>query len=303
MDNEMKRRAFLAGIVGTLVGTPVAIRLLCNPAETTPIHYFEKELRKYRSLVDVPVTPMKGAATFPLRLSPPIGDEWKYTFFSSSFLPSELSLATRNEPDLFFVREGILHFDRMNNGQVIVTGGDSMCHVIAPSGKEEKQTKSVTLLVENGTLHSAKPKGTIIPENYDWQLLHLLALNMPNQELNVGMNWKGNIGRIKPFVGYSTQYEILGFADVGGHKTVNIVFSGNVPNIATMSGINEQKPEKNAIFSNQHRGNCYFDLETGFLVRQEIEMESLNGGVKGYKGKDDSDSITIKSQFIIQIYT
>jgi hypothetical protein len=303
MDNEIKRRVFLAGTVGTLVGTPVAIRLLRNQTGATESHHFEKELQKYRSLVDVPVTPMEGASTFSLPLSPPIGDEWKYAFFSPSFLPSELSQATGSDPDLFFAREGILYFDRMKNGQVVITGGDLMCHVIAPSGKEEKQTKSVTILVENGTLHLAKPKGTIIPENYDLQLPHLLVLDIPNQELSVGMKWKRNIGRIKPFVGYSTQYEVFGFADVGGHKTVNIAFSGSIPNIATMPGVNEKKLEKNAVFSNQHRGNCYFDLKTGFLVRQETEMESLNSGVEGYKGKDGSNNVTIKTKFIVQIYT
>ncbi|MDR1965051.1 MAG: hypothetical protein LBQ50_14865 [Planctomycetaceae bacterium] len=306
MNNEIKRRIFLSGIVGSLIGLPVTVRLLTGKSEKNEMiqsHHFTKELEKYRSLVDVPITSTNGTQSFFLTPAPPIGKEWRYIFYSPSFLPEEVSHATGKDPDTFFVREGILYVDQMNNGQVVITGGDSLCRVISPSWEEKKNTKSVMILVKNGQLHLTKPKGTILPTNIDVQLLHLLTLGIPNQELKVGMKWRGNTGRIKPFTGYSTQYEILGFANVDGHQTVNVSFSGDIPNIVKSNGIVETKFENETVLSNRHHGNCYFDLENGCLVRQEVEIESFNAGIKGYKGKGGLDSITIKAQFIVQLYT
>ncbi len=306
MDNQIKRRLFLSGIVGTLIGAPVAVCMLGGKRGSAESHLFAKTLKKYRSMADVPVVPIRGASSFKLTLTPPVGNESRYVLYSPASFPNEFSVATGNDPDAFFVREGTFTVDRNDRDQVLITGGDLVAGVFFPTGNEDKELKGITAYMKDGRLRSGKVKGTETPLNHDLHMPHLLALNPPaslsNGQLAIGMKWKGNTGRVKPYTGIATRYEMLGFAEVGGRKTARIGFEGSIPNMAGKPGFYDPKPGKNAVSTSKHRGDCYFDVETGLLVRQETEMESFHSGIKGFKAKDGSDSIMLNAQFIVQIF-
>lgn len=303
MDNEMKRRVFLSTIIGALIGVPVTIRLLGGKRGSQEEYHFTKNLKKYRRLTDILVTPSSGPNSFSLSLNPPVGTEWKYTVYSPSFLPVELSTAVNNDPDMFFAREGILYVDRTGQEKVVLTGGDTLAGAIAPTGNEEKTKRVVSLLVKDGGLVPAKIQGQPSPADVDRQFVHLLTPNLPpsRSEWSVGMKWKSDLGRIKPFTGVKTEYEITGFAEIADRKCVDLRFVGQIPNMLLLPGVNDRKPEPGAVSSLQYQGHAWFDLETGCLVRQEVHMESVNSGIVGYKGKDGSDTIEIKTDIITQI--
>ena len=208
-----------------------------------------------------------------------------------SYFPQGVSQALGGEPDAFQLREGMLTFKQNNHGQTVLIGGDKNSVICHPHQIQERTKGSISLLVRDNSLRLAKPKGKDIPVHLDTQFVHLLTLQgMPQGELTVGKKWKGTTGRLRPFTGYSTQYEIVGFAEIAGRKTVNVKFSGDVPNIAQLPGVNAEKLPTNATMTNKHQGNAYFDLETGCLVRQEIEMTTVSGGLKGSRLVPDSSS-------------
>lgn len=306
MDNEMKRRVFLTAIVGTLIGVPVGVRLLTGKRDGAPSHTFSKELKKYQKLAEVTVAETTGASPFTLPLAPPVGGECQYLLLSTTFLPNDLSQAVGHDPDAFFVREGVLFFDKTQPGQVVITGGDTVSGVYSPTGTEEKEKKSVTLFVKDGGLKPARVQGQASDPNSDRQMLHLLALECPKavvaKGLSIGSKWKNPIGRVKPFTGLPTDYEVAGFAEIAGQKTVKIAFSGKIGNILQLPGVNEAKPEKGAVSSLQYDGNAWFDLDSGLLVRQETQLESQNTGIKGYGGPNGSGDLTIKSNLVVQLF-
>lgn len=303
MDNTTKRRLFLSGIVGLLIGAPVAVRLMSGKPDRVKAHKFSKLLTKYQQQTACDIASTTGPASFQLPLSPPKGAEWQYLLFYPALYPTEISLALGDEPDAFFAREGVLLFSENQKGQKIITGGDVFSGLVSPVGEDAKENKVVTIMVRDGKLVSVKPKGTSAPSNQDIQLAHLLALDVPqNKELRVGMKWTGQAGRVKPFKGYPTRYEIAGFADVNGRPTAHVRFEGMISNIAGEKEFDKTVFDKNAVCSNKHRGDCYFDLETGFLIRQETEMEIQNKGIQGFvSAKDESKILTIQYKSVIQV--
>lgn len=304
MDQEMKRRAFLTGVVGILIGAPVASRLLWQ-RESDETHYFSTQLKKYRKRLEVPVLPMDMPSAVSVALQTPAEAEWDYLLFSPSYFPTELSRATIGEPDTFHVREGRLHFGRTPGGKNLIGGGDYLAQVCSPVGKEDQSAKSTLLLCENGQLIPAKPTGKTVPAQPDLQMRHWLGLDFSKQKsLATGTRWRSGAGRVKPFAGYSTDYEVAGFAEILGRKTVDIAFSGTMSNPVSLPESNkkDKKSTKDPVVTNIHRGHAWFDLESGFLVRQETEFECSMSGLAGYLAKDGSDSVTVKIESTLQFF-
>lgn len=198
---------------------------------------------------------------------------------------------------MFLLKEGQLSVRQTHAGQVLLIGRDLNYTLCSPMHTEERAKNEIILLAQNGALYPAKPKGEEIVHS-DQQFLHLLPLvGVPN-ELTFGQKWKSGIGRVKPFENCPTEYEVSGFADVAGRKTVDIRFRGSIPNTAQLPGVNFQKPGKDASMINEHTGNAYFDLETGLLVRQEVEMLS----VCREKEFMDKNGLEIKAHYVVQLF-
>jgi len=303
MDNTLKRRTFLAGSVAALVAAPTALWFLRPGRKSRSQHRFSQELKRVQSLVQVPIKAMDAPGQARLVLAPPIGQTWNYAIFAPSYFPQGVSQALGDEPDAFHLREGKFTFHKTNQGQIVLAGGDQNSVICHPSKTDERPKSTISLLVRDKELRLAKPKGKPAPDHLDMQFVYLLTLQgVPQGELTVGRKWKGTTGRLKPFAGYPTQYEIAGFAEIAGRKTVNVQFSGSVPNLAQSPGVNAEKPPKDATMTNTHQGNAYFDLETGCLVRQEMEMTTVTGGMQGYVAKDGSKDFVIKANTVIQLF-
>ncbi len=299
MDYELKRRAFLTVAVGTLLGAPVAVHLLRGGRKNREPHRFTKELKRFQGMTQVPIQTMDAPASASLTLAPPIGETWRYAVFAPTFLPEEFSQALGDEPDMFLAREGTLLAHRTNPGQTILTTNDTHFMVCSPRQTDERDKTGCFLLVDNDKLQLAQPKHQT-PGTVDRQLVHLLSLPGLPEELAVGKKWKSGAGRVKPFTGYSTDYEIAGFAEVASRRTVQVRFAANIPNLAQMPGMNAQKPDKDMSVTNTHKGNAWFDLATGFLVRQEIEMTTVCRG-KEIVTRDKSNAMTIKTDYVVQL--
>lgn len=297
MKNEIKRRVFLSSIVGVLLATPFAVRHFARNRPLS-VRNFGKEFQKSQSRVDVPIKPIEVAGSVPLYLNPRIGNEWKYVFFSSSILPLQISHATYGEPDTFQIREGQLFIDKTPKDQIVITGGDTVYQSFSPTSVNDQSKHDVILLVQDGRLSAAKTKDTKTEGHRGLLFSHLLAMqSLPAKELALGSKWTGKIGRIHPFRKYTTHYEVVGFAEVGERKTVNIRFTATIPNLLDLPGISTEKSTKTKIKS-QHRGNAFFDLETGFLVRQETEMTSKTSGVPGF----GANELVTTTKFIVQLF-
>lgn len=304
MNPEIPRRVFLSGIVGLLAGAPFAMRFFARREPTDEeFHRFSSDLQEYRESVLIPIREVQAESPFTLGLKPPVGDQWNYLLFSSSFLPADLSHAMDDEPDAFLVREGKILFDQTNKGQTIITGGDTVFRICSPTNTEERPGHRLTLLVQDGRLRPAKPKGEadMLPEN---QLQHLLPLeSLPvQQDLRVGTRWSDDVGRLLPFNGVRTDYEVVGFSEVDDRKTAHIRFSGEIPNLAALPNATDLPPDKNVVVSIAHHGDAWFDLETGFLVRQELDTKTTMTGVKGYQAADGSESLSVTAKTVVQLF-
>lgn len=299
MDNELKRRTFLTVLVGTLLGTPVAVRLFFGGKRERSPHHFTQELQRLQSRVNLLVRPIEEPVSRTLQLTPPIGQSWSYVIFAPSFLPKEFSHALGDEPDMFLSKEGSIAVHQTNKGQVVLSGGDQHADIVSPVHTEEREKNEILLLVRDGVLRQAEPKGAKIVQP-DTQFLHLLSLPGVPKELPIGTKWKSNSGRVKPFQNCPTEYVIAGFAEVAGRKTAQIHFKGNIPNIARLPGVHFGETDKSATMTNTHEGKAWFDLESGFLVRQETKMTTVCRAKE--LATRNGDSLTIRADYIVQLF-
>ena len=298
MNQEMKRRAFITGTIGTLIGLPFVVRHLATSSGLFHSYRYEKEWNKYRTLCDVPVRSL--AETFPVSKSVnvPLGQKWDYAIFLAATLPKNLSQAPAGLPDALVVREGTLYVGQTPSVQTVIVGGDRIAKYCVPRGQDERTGFEVAILAKDNQLVPAKEKGSAVPSNRDQYFENLLALkSFPKDELSVGTKWSGTIGRLTPFNNVKTNYEVTGFSEILDRKTVCIQFTGDVPNIAQMPGVNTRKPDSNQTMTNKHSGYAWFDLETGLLVRQEIDMAPKCTGLSG-----DMKEITGSAKTIIQLF-
>lgn len=300
MNNDMKRRSFIAVAVGALLGAPIAVHLM-RGEKGKKIHSFTRELNRMQDLTRASIQPMAIPSTHTMTFSPPIGTIWNYALFSPAFLPKEFSHALGAEPDMFLAREGQCYLHRTNRNQTVLSGGDTNFMICSPTQTENRPKAEITLLVDRQQFHLARPKDQTVLDP-DRQFVHLLSLPDMPQEWGIGKKWKSNTGRVRPFTGYTTNYEIVGFAEVEKHQTIQVRFQANIPNIAQVSGVTPQKVDKDASMTNTHKGNAWFDLTTGFLVRQEVEMTTVCRG-KEIVSKDKSNTLTFKADSILQLTT
>lgn len=299
MNDQIKRRVFLTTLIGGLAVAPLAIRHFTRKTHPLASNDFEQQLKKYRSLLDVPVQPVEGELSASFTLNPPLGRQWKYVFFSPSFFPDRFSQATADEPDTFHVQEGRLFVDQTPKGQMIIAGCDDNYKIYQPTSTSDLPKNPLTLLVQNGRLFAAKPKGTAQKDTHSLHFSDLLSLqSFPTQKFSVGTRWTGKVGRVRPFRGFETEYEIAGFSEVGGCKAVNVRFSSRIPNLLQLPGTTDQKPGKDAVVKNVHHGNAWFDLETGLLVRQETEMTTVTTGVPELGTKE----FVVNTKFVAQLF-
>lgn len=300
MNDDLKRRTFLAGVVGILVGAPLAARFLLT-GSSDEAHQFSGNLEKYRDQLAIPIKKIDIAGPVTLTPTPPATGKWSYVFYNPSYFPAELSRATAGEPDSFHVREGRLFIGKTPGGKNLIGGGDLISQVCSPVGKAECTLLTSALLCENGNIRLARPKGKTTSPLADITMRQLLTLNIPkSKELSPGVSWRDDSGRIKPFGGYSTEYKVAGFAEIAGRKTVEIEFSGTMKRSAELPDKNTSG--KDPVVTNTHRGHAWFDIENGFLVRQESELECAMSGIAGYKAKDGSDRIAVKLESTLQIF-
>lgn len=297
MSRNIKRRAFLAASVGTLVGLPFVVRYFSPGKKVRTSYRYDKELKKYQELCEVPIRDISGPASVSLALAPPLETEWSYVMFLPSFLPEDHSQTAPGEPDSFVVREGTLFCGKTPSAQTVIVGGDSVAKLCTPRGQETRSEQQLAVIVQDGKLVTAREKGTSANLNTHRHLVTLLALKPPKKELSIGTKWTAEGGRVYPFKGYRTSYEMLGFAEVGDRKTVHLSFSGKIPNVAQLPGVNSQTPDKNQKMTNEHSGHLYFDLETGLLVRQETDMKSQLTGLSG-----DLGSLSSNGRMILQVF-
>lgn len=304
MDRELQRRAFLIGTVGFLLGVPVAVKIFSREKNQGIEHPFSDDLSRYEESLDTPIRDLEAQAPFELSLNPPVGEQWKYLILSSSFLPAHISKATGGEPDTYLAREGRLFFDKTPSGQILISGSDSVNEVRSPLATDEREENTILLLLEEGNLRSAKPKDAQADVNQDTQFRHLLSLeDAPQKQLQAGMKWTSDAGRIKPFKGYRTDYEVVGIAELDGKKTAHIRFSATISDMQKMPELAAEPIPKGGTLTNSHKGDAYFDLETGLLLRQEVDMETCMTGIGGYKAEDGSDRFIVKAKFYVQLFT
>ncbi len=264
MNQDIKRRTFIGAAVGTLLAAPFAFRYFGSGKKSISSYRFEKELQKYQSLVDVPVQTIGDVSSVSLSFRPQPKTEWNYVMFLPAFLPEKISQATAGEPDYFIAREGSIYVAKTKADQTAIYGEEKISKTCTPIGQDVQKEIEFAYLVSNGKLQLAREKGSKEKVHREKQLENLLSLQkLPNKELSVGTKWTSDAGRMLPFTGFKTDYQIVGFAEVAGRKTVNVQFSASVPDVLKKKG---------ETMTNSHKGNAYFDLETGLLVRQETEF-------------------------------
>ena len=298
MNNEMKRRAFLTATVGALIAAPVAVRLLSGRRNGIPGEDYAQEVKTYRDLVDVPIRPVDGPASFPLPLRPEAGSAWNYVLFVPSVMPNEVSRAVLGEPDIFSIRQGRIGVAKTQSDQTVILGADELFRICSPRGTDEREPAEFALMLRDGKLFPAKRKGTEADPNRDTQFEHLLALaGLPSGALSVGTKWKAAFGRTKPFR-FATNYEVAGFAEIDGRQTVQVRFDAKVPHATMLGSMKEVRFGKGETVTHSHSGNAWFDLENGLLVRQELEQTSTRAKIQG----TDKD-LTTNATFILQLFT
>ena len=298
MKANIQRRVFLSGILGSLAVGPFAVNYFLSGKRLSGNH-FDREYKKYQSLLDIPVTPIDYPSPFSYSLQPPIGREWKYVLFSPSILPKGLSLAVAGEPDSFFIRQGNLQVFKTLKSQILVHGGDDVFKSYSPTAIYERDKNEVTLLAHDGKLSAAKVKGTETTNYRDLQFSNLLALQSPpSSPLAIGTKWMGKIGRIHPFTKFTTNYEVAGFSQIAGRKTIDIRFSAHIPNLLKLPGVAEEAVPEKCVVRCEQEGHAWFDLESGFLVRQEAEMASTVTGIPD-AGKNE---FLTNTKILIQLF-
>ncbi|MGL6193798.1 MAG: hypothetical protein ACRC2T_03140 [Thermoguttaceae bacterium] len=278
MNTELKRRAFLSSIIAALIAGPFAIRHFKGFGNKITYKDFGQEFKKYQASVEIPIHTIDGPEQVSFDFVPSCGQKFKYIIFSPSTMRGELAKVLgrgiADEPDAFFVREGLLGVHRTDRNQTVINGGDTVSKFRMPLSEEEHENNQVLLLCENSVLYPARQTGTN-STRFEKHFLNLLSLRgLLTKRFSVGSTWKSMTGRVKPFNGYETDYEIAGYSEIVGRKAVNVKFSARIKDVAQLPGFSAPDSQKNESIQNSHFGNAWFDLETGMLVRQETTMRT-----------------------------
>ena len=284
-------------IIATLAASPFAMRHFLVKRSPTTFRDFEKEFLQYEKIIGVPIQPISGPDRFALAPAPVVGEKWKYMFLTPSFFQEGYTWAARDVPDAFYVREGQFSVTQAAKDQIVFLGGDDISKACFPMGEEEFSPTDITLLFQNGQIYPAQEKGSTLSMVRETQLSRLLMLQDMPKEMKIGTRWKSQSGRIRPFHGYSSNYEILGFSEILNRRTVNVRFEGTIPNLAALQGKRPEKAGKNEVIRQKHTGNAWFDLESGLLVRQETRIQTESRNVLGL-----DHPVNIDAKFIVHLF-
>ena len=296
MTDGVKRRSFLSCVAAALAAGPFAL-FYFGKRKSLSSNDFDKEFKKYASLIDVPVRSATGPRQFSLKLTPPAGDNLKYVIFIPAVMKGPFSRAVGGEPDGFYVREGRFAVHQTERTQTVIYGGDEIAKVCYPTSTEVRGKSKITLLEQNGELRQAVAKGERFSSPRETLMFDLLTLRqLPPKDLSIGTKWTASTGRIKPFKGVKTSYEVVGFSEIAGCKAANIKFEGSIAGSTALPGVRADI-SKNETMKNTHSGNAWFDLETGLLVRQETRMTTE---VKGAAGLEKP--LTVAGDFTVQLF-
>lgn len=298
MNQEIKRRAFLSGIVATLAVSPLAMRYFRGKSTPITSRDFGKEFEHYEKIVNIPIQPTAGPERFSVNLAPAAGAKWKYVFLTPSYFQENFSQSSFTEPEVFHVKEGALSVAQAPNKQLVFLGKDDFSRNFFPTNTEELPPCEITALVQDGRIYPAQEKDSKPETPQDTLFPNILTLqDTQEKELTVGTRWTSNFGRIKPFRGYLTNYEILGISKILSRKAVQVKFDAEIPNLAAIRTLHPEKTGKNENTQQKHNGNAWFDLETGLLIRQEAEIRTEIHNVPG-----SDRPITICTKFTIQLF-
>ena len=289
MDNQIKRRVFIASGIGALIGAPFALNYLFNGKKKPRASVYKKQLDHYHELLNVPIASIATDNSFTWRISPEMEKKTKYVHFMETFFPPSLSNVASGTPELFSVVEGNFLATTTSDDNIILSGEDSLSKEYVPFDSCDRSLKTFLLLLKDNRLVQVTPKASNDKSKLNRGFVHLfaapacLAKAKPNQPVFF------NEGRLKPFTGMRTSYTIAGFDQVGEQDTVRVHFEAK--NYPAGRRENAKANDKTLKTREYHSGDSWFDLKTGLLVRQVIDFHSIVTGNLG-DGKMNDKSVT-----------
>lgn len=279
MDDRIKRRVFIASGVGTLIGLPFALNYLINRRGKIPQSSYSRQIEEYRRKINVPVNPISNSVEREWKINPPENEKANYTCMLEMFFPGSMTKVAQGMPDLFYATEGMIETGRTTEGHPLIAGSDTISREFYPYDSTERPLQDFLLLLKKDCLVQVSLKEEKKKTPVNRSFVHLLSMNNVFPYIKTGLSATDEIGRIRPFKGVKTRYTILGFDKVAERETVHIGFDAKNYDLQKLAG--EPGFDQKVKTSQYHRGDAWFDLETGLLVRQVADCHSVVTGDLG----------------------
>lgn len=159
-----------------------------------------------------------------------------------------------------------------------MTGGDTCRQEVSPFGAHDLTLVKILLQVGENVLFVAKENGKEPKDTLSQTAPYLFSIREVPNDLKLSSRWTSQFGRMYPYQGFETYYEAAGFNDVLGNKTIRIHFSGMIDDLAKFRSEVDMAQINLNSYTQKFEGNVYLDIQTGLLVRQDVEwLQCLDG--------------------------
>ena len=298
MNDQIKRRIFIASGVGVLLGLPFGLNYFVNGKKKTPQSVFRKQLEHYHNELNVAIEPGAAPSAPELKINPSVESKTKYVQFLETFLPGSMSNVAAGLPDMFSVTEGEFATTATQEGSILLSGKDSLSKKYFPFDSSDRDLKNFMLMVRDNKLVQVTPKSAKQTEPRNRGFVHLFALPGATRKLALNQQFTADEGRIRPFKGIRTSYSIAGFDRLNQRETVRVHFEAQ-----NYTAIGKGQSDQDFKTKEYHTGDAWFDLTTGLLVRQVVDFHSVVTGSLN-DGRTNSKSVSdFRGLMTIQLYS
>lgn len=271
MNNELKRRAFIGTGVTALAGFPFVLHSITEGRRQLPQNEYQTKLEHYRHLTELTTELTDGPDVFEWKLVPQ-EKEVQYLSFVESICTPDGDNSGRL-PDVFYLSEGSMNTFLTKEGEIMISGKDRNRIEYWPVETVNLPQQEFTLWLKNGKLVQVRNKNEKGEKYLERSFVHQLAMNDLFPVVHIGRTAQKPVSRILPFNGRSTEYTACDYEILDQHKTIRFRFHTRVLDFSGL--FNESRPndpKQKSMVNHFEKGNAWFDIETGLLVAQQMEI-------------------------------
>lgn len=271
MNNEMKRRVFLGTSIAALAGFPFVLHTFTQGRQQLPESEYLKNLEYYRRLTKFTTEAVEGPELFKWRLAPAQNKSQYISILEATCVSN--GQPRPQSPDVFYLSEGSINTYLTKEEETILIGKDRRRAEFWPLETIDHPQQEFTLWLKNGKLVQIRNTNESGKKHCERNLVRQLAMNDLFPEIKIGTKTTKDVARLLPFDHRPTEYIACGYERINQHKTIHFKFYTRTVDVSELYQSEKNKlPNSDCKINHAEKGDAWFDIETGLLVLQQMEI-------------------------------